>query len=139
MNKQEQADQLFREALDQPRDKRGAFLDRVCAGKPVLHQMVEDLLDENDRLSGLLTEPAFTKDQAAAGLAFQTLVLASGKRLQERYLITGNWAQAEWAWSTERGTKSSVAKLPLRCCSAEWSQEMKPEDGFGVRPRLSQK
>jgi hypothetical protein len=90
MNKQEQAaEQLFGEALDQPRDKRGAFLDRVCAGKPVLRRMVEDLLDENDRLSGFLSEPAFAKDQVAAGLASQTLVLASGKRLLERYLITG--------------------------------------------------
>ncbi len=90
MNKQEQAaEQLFGEALDQPRDKRGAFLDRVCAGKPVLRRMVEDLLDENDRLCGFLSEPAFAKDQTAAGLASQTLVLASGKRLAERYLITG--------------------------------------------------
>jgi serine/threonine protein kinase len=51
--------------------------------------MVEDLLDENDRLSGFLSEPAFAKAQAAAGMASQTLVLASGKRLLERYEITG--------------------------------------------------
>jgi serine/threonine protein kinase/WD40 repeat protein len=90
MNEQEQtAEQLFGEALDEPRDKRGAFLDRVCAGRPVLRRMVEDLLDENDRLSGFLSEPAFAKDQPAAGLASRTLVLESGKRLLERYLITG--------------------------------------------------
>ena len=90
MNEQEQtAEELFGEALDQPRDKRGAFLDRVCAGRPVLRRMVEDLLDENDRLSGFLSEPAFAKDQSAAGLASQTLMLELGKRLLERYLITG--------------------------------------------------
>ncbi len=90
MNKQQQtAEQLFGEALDQPRDARRAFLDRVCAGRPVLRRMVEDLLDENDRLSGFLSEPVFAKDQAAAGLAPQTLVLESGKRLLGRYLITG--------------------------------------------------
>jgi hypothetical protein len=78
MNEPEQtAELLFGEALDQPRDKRGAFLDSVCAGRPLLRRMVEDLLDENDRLSGFLSEPAFAKEQAAAGLASQTLVLES--------------------------------------------------------------
>jgi Tol biopolymer transport system component/predicted Ser/Thr protein kinase len=90
MDKQEQAaEQLFGEALDLPRDQRRAFLDRVCAGKSGLRRMVEDLLDENDRLSGFLSEPAFAKAQAAAGMASQSLVLASGKRLLERYQITG--------------------------------------------------
>jgi predicted Ser/Thr protein kinase len=89
MDKQEQAaEQLFGETLELPRDQRRAFLDRVCAGKPALRRMVEDLLDENDRLSGFLSEPAFAKGHAA-GLASQTLVLASGKRLLERYKITG--------------------------------------------------
>ncbi len=90
MNEQQQtAEHLFGQALDQPRDKRGPFLDRVCAGRPVLRRMVEDLLDENDRLSGFLSEPAFVTDQAASGSASQTLVLESGTRLLERYLITG--------------------------------------------------
>ena len=90
MNEQEQtAEQLFGEALDQARDTRGAFLDRVCAGRPVLRRMVEDLLDENDRLSGFLSEPVFTKDPATAGFSSSTIVLESGKRLLERYLITG--------------------------------------------------
>jgi hypothetical protein len=30
-------------------------------------------------------------------------------------------------------------KSPLRCCGAAWWQVMKLEDGFGARPRLSQK
>ena len=88
MNKREQAaEQLFGEALDLPRDQREAFLDRVCAGKPALRRMVEDLLDENDRLSGFLSEPAFRTQ--VAGMASQTIVLTSGKRLLDRYVIAG--------------------------------------------------
>ena len=90
MDKQEQAaEQLFEEALDLPRDRRSAFLDHVCAGKSALRRMVEDLLDENDRLSGFLSDPAFAKAQPAAADGVQSLVLASGKRLLERYRITG--------------------------------------------------
>lgn len=90
MNKQEQAaEQLFGEALDLPRDQQRAFLDRVCADKPALRRMVQDLLDENDRLSGFLAAPAFANAQAAAGMASQTLVLEPGKRLLKRYRITG--------------------------------------------------
>src|SRR5277367_3478508 len=90
MNKQKQAaEQLFGEALDLPRDQQRAFLDRVCADKPALRRMVQDLLDENDRLSGFLAAPAFANAQAVAEMASQTLVLEPGKRLQKRYRITG--------------------------------------------------
>jgi serine/threonine protein kinase/Tol biopolymer transport system component len=90
MNKQEQAaEQLFGEALDLARDQRQAFLDRVCAGKPALRRMVEDLLDENDRLSGFLAEPAYIQVGAALEMASQTVVLTVGERLLERYAITG--------------------------------------------------
>ncbi len=89
MNKQEQAaEQLFGEALGLPRDRQLAFLDRVCAGQPGLRRMVEDLLDENDRLTGFLSEPVFAKSEGAAGMASQTLVVEPGKRLLDRYQIT---------------------------------------------------
>ena len=59
MNKlDETAERLFGEALDLPREQRPAFLDRVCAANPQLRQMIDDLLSENDRLSGFLSEPA---------------------------------------------------------------------------------
>jgi hypothetical protein len=107
MDKQKQAaEQLFGEALDLPRDQRRAFLDRVCAGKSALRRMVEDLLDENDRLSGFLSEPAFAKAQPAAGIASQSLVLAPSKRLLERYQITGKLGTGGMGWSTGRATKS---------------------------------
>ncbi|MGB7190225.1 MAG: protein kinase [Acidobacteriaceae bacterium] len=90
MNKQEQAaEQLFGEALGMPRDQRQAFLDRVCASQPALRGIVENLLEENDRLSGLLSEPPFAKADATSGTSSQTLVMTSGKRLLERYVITG--------------------------------------------------
>ena len=90
MDRQKQAaEQLFGEALELQRDQREAFLDRVCAGQPVLRRRVEDLLDENDRLSGFLSEPAVARVQAV-GMASRTVVLAPGKRLLDRYAITGD-------------------------------------------------
>ena len=75
------AEQLFGEALELPREQRSAFLDRACAGEPALRAMVEDLLGENDRLSGFLSDPAY-------GQAADTVTQrrpAVGSRLGERY------------------------------------------------------
>jgi eukaryotic-like serine/threonine-protein kinase len=79
------AEQLFGEALDLPREQRPAFLDRACAGKPALRRMVEDLLDENDRLSGFLSAPVYGR--APVTTAAVTPAVAPGTRLLERYLI----------------------------------------------------
>ncbi|MGC1157185.1 MAG: protein kinase [Acidobacteriaceae bacterium] len=73
------AEQVFGEALDLPREQRAAFLDGACAGNPALRRMVEDLLEENDRLSGFLSAPA-------VGSA-ATAEVAAGTRLAERYRI----------------------------------------------------
>jgi serine/threonine protein kinase/Tol biopolymer transport system component len=89
MDKLEQtAEQMFEEALELPPNQREAFLNHVCAGNPTLRRMVEGLQDENDRLSGFLSTPAFAKTQAAQ-MPAQTVVLALGKRLLDRYVITG--------------------------------------------------
>ena len=80
------AEQLFGEALDLPREERAAFLDRACAGKPALRRMVEDLLDENDRLSGFLSAPLYGSAQGAATAA-ATPVVSAGTLLVERYRI----------------------------------------------------
>jgi eukaryotic-like serine/threonine-protein kinase len=89
MDKQERAaEQLFGEALELPRDQRQAFLDHACASQPALRRVVEDLLDEDDRLSGFLSEPAFVRAQTA-DMASQAVFLATGKRLLDRYVILG--------------------------------------------------
>jgi formylglycine-generating enzyme required for sulfatase activity len=48
--------QLFGEALDLPREQRTAFLDRVCTGRNELRREIEAMLDENDRLDGILSD-----------------------------------------------------------------------------------
>src|ERR1700728_3279812 len=82
---EEAAEQLFGEALELPREQRGAFLERACAGRPQLRRMVEDLLDENDRLSGFLSAPVYGKAQTTATAAGPVVV--AGTRLLERYFI----------------------------------------------------
>ncbi|HEU5351591.1 MAG TPA: protein kinase [Terracidiphilus sp.] len=52
-------EKLFEKALDQPRPKRSAFLDEACRSAPELRRAVEELLQENDRLTGFLPQPAF--------------------------------------------------------------------------------
>ena len=76
------------EAVGLPRDRRSAFLVDACAGEPALRRVVEDLLDSNDRLSGFLREAAYVQ-AGDGGRASQTVVLAAGARLLERYVITG--------------------------------------------------
>jgi serine/threonine protein kinase len=57
MDKLEQtAEQLFGEVLDLPPEQRQAFLDRACTN-PQLRQLVQNRLDEDDRLTGFLSSP----------------------------------------------------------------------------------
>lgn len=51
------AEQLFREALDLPREQRSSFLDGACRGTPEIRRCVEALFAENDRLTGFLASP----------------------------------------------------------------------------------
>jgi eukaryotic-like serine/threonine-protein kinase len=52
---------LFAEALDLPREERSGFLEEACRGAPEMRQVVEDLLAENDRLSGFLSHSPYAK------------------------------------------------------------------------------
>ena len=62
MDKQDEvARSLFGEAVELPRERRSAFLDGACAGKPDLRRVVEDLLNNSDRLSGFLSEPVYVE------------------------------------------------------------------------------
>jgi serine/threonine protein kinase len=84
MNKlEETAEHLFGEALDLPRDQRPDFLDQACASNLQLRQMVENLLSENDRLSGFLSNPPLrTPETVHAPHPF-----APEKQLLDRYRI----------------------------------------------------
>jgi serine/threonine protein kinase/WD40 repeat protein len=72
---QAKAEELFGEALDLPREQRGAFLDAACPGAPDVRRAVESLLAENDRLSGFLSESPYKqmKDRASTGTAAHLL------------------------------------------------------------------
>jgi Tol biopolymer transport system component/tRNA A-37 threonylcarbamoyl transferase component Bud32 len=86
----EAVERLFGEAVELPRDRRSAFLEGACAGEPTLRRMVEDLLESHDRLSGFLSEPAFALVGTGAGMGSQTVVLPTGARLLDRYIVLGN-------------------------------------------------
>ncbi|MFZ0662618.1 MAG: protein kinase [Acidobacteriaceae bacterium] len=73
--------QLFGVALDIPRERRAAFLDSTCSGRPEVRRQVETLLEENERASGVAsghplelptsaTEPPSTGSPLEAGARF---------------------------------------------------------------------
>jgi hypothetical protein len=84
-NRENIAEQLFGEALDLPRERRGAFLDAACRGTPEVRRAVEGLLAENDRLSGFLSESPYKKVEETAVMGPAHL-LEAGTRLG-RFLI----------------------------------------------------
>jgi serine/threonine protein kinase/Tol biopolymer transport system component len=57
----EAIERLFGEVLDLPRAERSAFLDEACRETPQMRRAIEDLLAENDRLSGFLSEAPCAK------------------------------------------------------------------------------
>ena len=85
-NPQTIAEQLFGEALELPREQRAAFLWEACRETPEVRRMVEALLQENDRLSGFLSEPAYRPRQVSQAAAPAHPFQAPGTRLG-RYLI----------------------------------------------------
>ena len=85
----EATQRLFEQALDLPRGERGGFLDKACRGTPAMRQVVEDLLAENDRLSGFLSQSPYAKldgGSATGTVASGALPLGQGMRLG-RYSI----------------------------------------------------
>ncbi|WP_158787503.1 serine/threonine-protein kinase [Granulicella sp. L46] len=90
MDKQDEAaERLFEEAVGLQRDRRSAFLDGACAGKPDLRRTVEGLLHSSDRLSGFLSEAAYVPAGARGATASESAVLNNGMRLLGRYVISG--------------------------------------------------
>src|SRR6202035_4364495 len=84
--RQAKAEELFGEALDLPRDQRGAFLDAVCRGTPEVQRAVEGLPAENDRLSGFLSESPYKNVEGTAATGTTAHLLEARTRLG-RYLI----------------------------------------------------
>ena len=82
------AEQLFGEALDLPRERRGAFLDEACRGTPEVRRAVEGLLAENDRLSGFLSEPPYNKVEEPAVVGVTPLQELSAGTLLGHYRVT---------------------------------------------------
>jgi Tol biopolymer transport system component/tRNA A-37 threonylcarbamoyl transferase component Bud32 len=90
MDKQDEAaERLFEEAVGLHRDRRSAFLDVACAGKPDLRRIVEGLLDSSDQLSGFLRDAAYVPATAGGATASESAALKIGARLLDRYVITG--------------------------------------------------
>ncbi len=52
--------QLFEEVLHQAPERRSAYLDTACRGRPELRRQVEVLLEKNDSLTGSLRTPAWS-------------------------------------------------------------------------------
>jgi eukaryotic-like serine/threonine-protein kinase len=86
----EAIERLFGEVLDLPRGERSAFLDEACRETPEMRRAIEDLLAENDRLTGFLSEaPYLNLDRGTAAgtnLAGALRSLGPGARLG-RYSI----------------------------------------------------
>jgi serine/threonine protein kinase/Tol biopolymer transport system component len=81
----EAIERLFGEVLDLPRGERSAFLDEACRETPEMRRAIEDLLAENDRLTGFLSEaPYLNLDRGTAAgtnLAGALRSLEQGARL----------------------------------------------------------
>jgi eukaryotic-like serine/threonine-protein kinase len=70
----EAIERLFGEVLDLPRGERSAFLDEACRETPEMRRAIEDLLAENDRLSGFLSEAPHAKlERGTAAGALRSL------------------------------------------------------------------
>ena len=89
MDKQEDAaEKLFGEALSLAPDRRSAFLDRACAGKPALRRIVNDLPGTQTTGSAAFSVSLPTcRATSEAGEAPATHRAELCVRLLERYVI----------------------------------------------------
>jgi Tol biopolymer transport system component len=83
---QTKAEEVFGGALDLPREQRAAFLEAACQGMPEVRRAVEELLAQNERLSGFLSESPYKRVEETAATWTAAHVLEAKTRLG-RYLI----------------------------------------------------
>src|SRR3984957_10974359 len=82
------AEQLFGDALELPRERRGAFLDVACRGTPAVRSAVESMLAENDRLSGFLSESPYKKGEETTVVGVTPSQELSAGTLLGHYRVT---------------------------------------------------
>jgi eukaryotic-like serine/threonine-protein kinase len=82
------AEQLFGDALELPRERRGAFLDVACRGTPAVRSAVESMLAENDRLSGFLSESPYKKGEETTVVGVTRSQELSAGTLLGHYRVT---------------------------------------------------
>ena len=87
------AEQLFGEALELPRERRGAFLDAACREIPEVRSAVESMLALNDRLSGFLSESPYKKVEETAPAGMTRLQELSAGTLLGHYRVTRRLGQ----------------------------------------------
>ncbi len=82
------AEQLFGEALELPRERRGAFLDAACRGIPEVRSAVESMLAENDRLRGFLSESPYKRAEETTVVEVARLQELNAGTLLGHYRVT---------------------------------------------------
>ena len=87
------AEQLFGEALELPRERRGAFLDAACRGTPEVRSAVESMLAVNDRLSGFLSESPYKKVEETALVGMTRLQELTAGTVLGHYRLTRRLGQ----------------------------------------------
>jgi eukaryotic-like serine/threonine-protein kinase len=92
---EQSAGELFAEALDLDPERRTAFLDGACRGAPELRRLVEQLLQQNQRLGSFLAQPVLTPETVAfvSSSRFQTGQLIANRFRVVRFIARGGMGE----------------------------------------------
>ena len=103
--------ELFHQALELPRDQRGAFLAQACGGDEALRLEIASLLGAHDEADDFIERPATTPADLAA-----TSIGAGPRRPDDRSLPdrARSSASAAWASSFSPTTRGSAVRSRSR-------------------------